>query len=66
MNKGILLRLDEDTHRRLKQAALDEDTTVTEILRQGALIRLSLSGKEGLPGFLEQLGYEPPRDSSGV
>jgi hypothetical protein len=59
MNKGILLRVDEDLGRRLKQAALDEDTSVSEILRQGALIRLSLSGKDGLQDFLAQVGYEP-------
>lgn len=55
--KQVLLRLDDDVHKRLRRAAYEEHTTLTEILREGLALRLGLP-QDRIAPLLERCGYQ--------
>jgi hypothetical protein len=59
--KGILLRLSPAMRAELEQVAFEEHTTVTELLRQGAVIRVRMPKRDKVGELLDRLGYQPQR-----
>jgi hypothetical protein len=61
MTKQILVRFPDDIAAELEQVAFLQDLSQTEVIIQGAVIRMRMPGQSKLPALLERLGYQQRR-----